>query len=37
MNPRSGGGKAEQFSLSDQARLRGVETIELRPGDDLET
>ena len=36
-NPRSGGGKAERFSLADEARARGIEPIELKPGDDLET
>src|SRR6201987_5867195 len=35
-NPRSGGGKAERFSLAEAARSRGIEPIELRPGDDLE-
>jgi diacylglycerol kinase family enzyme len=35
MNPKSGGGKAERFHLADEARSRGVEAIELRPGDDL--
>ena len=36
-NPRSGGGKAERFALADEARKRGIEPIELKPGDDLET
>ena len=36
-NPRSGGGKAERFALADEARARGIEPIELSPGDDLET
>ncbi len=36
-NPRSGGGKAERFALADEARARGIEPIELKPGDDLET
>jgi diacylglycerol kinase family enzyme len=36
-NPRSGGGKAERFSLAEEARARGIEPIELKPGDDLET
>ena len=36
-NPRSGGGKAERFSLADEARARRIEPIELKPGDDLET
>lgn len=35
-NPKSGGGKAEKFSLADEARTRGVEPIELRLGQDLE-
>jgi diacylglycerol kinase family enzyme len=37
LNPRSGGGKAERFALADEARKRGIEPIELRPGDDLGT
>jgi hypothetical protein len=36
-NPRSGGGKAERFSLPEEARARRIEPIELRPGADLET
>jgi diacylglycerol kinase family enzyme len=36
-NPRSGGGKAERFSLASEARARGIEPIELKPGEDLET
>ena len=36
-NPRSGGGKAERFTLADEARARGIEPIELKPGEDLET
>jgi hypothetical protein len=35
-NPKSGGGKAEKFALADEARSRGIEPIELRPGRDLE-
>jgi len=35
-NPRSGGGKAERFALAKEARDRGIEPIELKPGDDLE-
>ena len=35
-NPRSGGGKAERFQLAKEARQRGIEPIELKPGDDLE-
>ena len=36
-NPRSGGGKATRFRLDEEARSRGIEPIELGPGDDLET
>jgi len=35
-NPKSGGGKAEKFSLASEARARGIEPIELARGDDLE-
>jgi diacylglycerol kinase family enzyme len=35
MNPRSGGGKATRFHLADEARRRGIEAVELQPGDDL--
>lgn len=36
-NPKSGGGKAERFSLASEARARGIEPIELGPPDwDLE-
>ena len=35
-NPKSGGGKAERFKLADEARARGIEPIELKPGRDLE-
>jgi diacylglycerol kinase family enzyme len=35
-NPRSGGGKAERFSLAKEARARGIEPLELKRGDDLE-
>ncbi len=35
-NPKSGGGKAERFSLADEARKRGIEPIELTKGADLE-
>jgi diacylglycerol kinase family enzyme len=35
-NPKSGGGKAERFSLADEARARGIEPIELTPGSGLE-
>jgi diacylglycerol kinase family enzyme len=36
LNPRSGGGKAERFSLAAEARRRGIESVSLRPGDDLQ-
>ena len=36
LNPKSGGGKAEQFDLADEARDRGIEPVELEPDDDLE-
>jgi diacylglycerol kinase family enzyme len=35
-NPKSGGGKAERFSVADEARSRGIEPIELGPPWDLE-
>jgi diacylglycerol kinase family enzyme len=35
-NPKSGGGKAERFAIAREARTRGIEPIELRPGSDLE-
>ena len=35
-NPRSGGGKALAADLAAAARARGIEPIELTPGDDLE-
>ncbi len=34
-NPKSGGGKAERFHVADEARARGIEPIELQPGEDL--
>ena len=34
-NPKSGGGKAERARLDEQARRRGIEPVELRPGEDL--
>jgi hypothetical protein len=34
-NPKSGGGKAERFSLASEARVRGIEPIELTAGADL--
>lgn len=36
VNPRSGGGKAERFSLVDECGRRGVGAVVLRQGDDLE-
>ena len=30
-NPKSGGGKAERFSLADEAAKRGIESVELDP------
>jgi hypothetical protein len=35
-NPKSGGGKAEKFHLAEEARARGIESIELKLGTDLE-
>ncbi len=35
-NPKSGGGKAQRFGLAAEARARGIEPIELEPGQDLE-
>ena len=35
INPKSGGGKAEQFNLPEEARKRNVEPLLLGPGDDL--
>ena len=35
-NPRSGGGKAERFHIAAEARVRGIEPVELAPGTDLE-
>jgi diacylglycerol kinase family enzyme len=35
-NPKSGGGKAERFHLAEEARIRGIDAVELRRGDDLE-
>lgn len=34
-NPKSGGGKVEQFDLVDRARRLGVEVVLLEPGSDL--
>src|SRR5690242_20346415 len=36
-NPRSGGGKAPRANLAEEAWARGIEPIELRPGEDLVT
>src|ERR1700729_281182 len=35
-NPLSGGGKAQRFHLAEEAKQRGIESIELKRGDDLE-
>jgi diacylglycerol kinase family enzyme len=35
VNPRSGGGTAERVGLAGAARSRGIEVVELGPGDDL--
>ncbi|HTU15137.1 MAG TPA: diacylglycerol kinase family protein [Solirubrobacterales bacterium] len=35
-NPKSGGGKADEFSLAKEAETRGMRAVELSPGDDLE-
>lgn len=35
MNLKSGGGKAEKFSLEDECRQRGIEPVVLGPDDDL--
>ena len=35
MNLKSGGGKAEEFSLEDECRERGIEPVVLGPDDDL--
>ena len=35
-NPRSGGGKAERFALAAEAQVRGIKTVELAHGNDLE-
>ncbi len=34
-NPKSGGGKAERFGLAGEAAARGIEAVELKPGEDL--
>ncbi len=36
MNPKSGGGKVDQFHLVEECRKRGIESVVLAPGDDLE-
>ncbi len=35
VNPRSGGGKAAAVGLAGEAAKRGIEAVELAPGDDL--
>jgi hypothetical protein len=35
VNPRSGGGKGERFHVAEEARARGIDTVELQPGHDL--
>jgi len=35
INPKSGGGKAERFSLVDECKARNIEPVVLHPGDDL--
>jgi diacylglycerol kinase family enzyme len=37
INPRSGDGRAARVGLAAAARERGIDTVELRPGDDLAT
>jgi diacylglycerol kinase family enzyme len=37
VNPRSGGGRASEAGLSEAARQRGIEVVELEPGEDLAT
>jgi diacylglycerol kinase family enzyme len=34
-NARSGGGKASRFALSDEAKARGIEAVELVPGEEM--
>ena len=34
-NPRSGGGKAVRFALADEAKARGIEAVELVPGENM--
>jgi Diacylglycerol kinase catalytic domain len=36
VNPRSGDGRAARVGLVEEARRRGVEVVELHPGEDLE-
>jgi diacylglycerol kinase family enzyme len=36
-NPRSGGGAAVRHNLAEEARARGIDPIQLEPGDDLRT
>ncbi len=35
-NPKSGGGKAEKFSLAAEAEARGIKPVGMEPGSDLE-
>ena len=35
INPRSGGAKAERFRLAEECRVRGIEPVVLRPGEDV--
>jgi diacylglycerol kinase family enzyme len=35
MNPKSGGGKVARFGLVEECRKRGIESVLLKPGDDL--
>ncbi len=37
VNPRSGDGKAARFGLAEAARSRGIQSVELTPGADLQT
>jgi len=34
-NPRSGGGKATRLALADEAKARGIEAVEVVPGEDM--
>jgi diacylglycerol kinase family enzyme len=35
-NPASGGGKAARFGLAAEAKARGIEPVEITPGEDIE-